>query len=82
MAKTVTIRLPDDTYEVVRAAAAADRRSIANLMETATLRHLEESSFMEPAEAAEILSDRSLLKRLATGHAQAAGRKGRFVRGL
>ena len=82
MAKTVTIRLADETYEVVRAAAEADRRSIANLVETATLRHLEEQSFMEPAEAGEVLSDRGLLRRLKAGHAQAAARKGRFVRGL
>jgi predicted DNA-binding protein len=82
MAKTVTIRLPDEAYEIVRAAAEADRRSIANLIETATLRHLEEQSFVEPAEAREILSDRGLLRRIRSGHAQAAARKGRFVRGL
>ncbi|MGZ6987455.1 MAG: hypothetical protein ACXVH0_00685 [Thermoanaerobaculia bacterium] len=82
MARTVTIRLPDKAYEVVRAAAEADRRSIANLIEIATLRHLEERSFMETAEAGEILSDRGLLRRLKAGHAQAAAQKGRFVRGL
>ncbi len=82
MPRTVTIRLPDKAYEVVRAAAEADRRSIANLIETATLRHLEEQSFMEAAEAREILSDRGLLRRLKTGHGEAVARKGRFVRGL
>ena len=82
MPRTVTIRLPDKAYEVVRAAAEADRRSIANLIETATLRHLEEQSFMEPAESGEVLSDRRLLRRLKAGHAQAAARKGRLVRGL
>ena len=82
MPRTVTIRLSDKAYEVVRAAAEADRRSIANLIETATLRHLEEQSFMEADEAREILSERGLLRRLKAGHAQAAARKGRFVRGL
>jgi predicted DNA-binding protein len=82
MARTVTIRLPDEAYEIVRAAAEADRRSIANLIETATLRHLEEQSFVEPAEAREILADRGLLRRIKAGHAESASRKGRFVRGL
>jgi predicted DNA-binding protein len=82
MPRTVTIRLPDKAYEIVRAAAEADRRSIANLIETATLRHLEEHSFMEAVEAGDILSDRELLRRLRAGHAQATARKGRFVRGL
>ncbi len=82
MPRTVTIRLADKSYELVRAAAEADRRSIANLIETATLRHLEEQSFMEAAEAREVLSDRGLLRRLKAGHAQAAARKGRFVRGV
>ncbi len=82
MPRTVTIRLPDKSYEIVRAAAEADRRSIANLIETATLRYLEEESFMEAAEGREVLSDRGLLRRLKTGHAEAMTRKGRFVRGL
>ena len=60
MARTVTIRLDEVTYEVVRAAADADHRSIANLIETATLRHLEERSFMDAEEAAGVLADRDL----------------------
>lgn len=80
--KTVTMRVDDETYRVLRAAAAADRRSIANLIETAALRHLEETSFMDAAEAREIIADPALQRRLRQAHAQAKRRRGAFVRGL
>lgn len=82
MAKTVTMRLDDDTYEKLKAAASAERRSLANLIETAALRHLEESSFMDDSEVREVFSNSDLMKRLKSGHAQAKRRKGAFVRDL
>lgn len=82
MARTLTMRVDDETYQVLKAAAAADRRSIANLIETAALRHLEEASFMDAAEAREILSEPGLLRRLRKAHGQAKTRRGAFVRGL
>ena len=82
MPKTVTMRIDDPVYQRLKAAAAAEHRSLANFIETAALRHLEESEFMEETEAQEILADRSLIARLRTGHAQARRRKGSFVRGL
>ena len=82
MAKTVTLRLDQQSYERLKAAALADRRSLGNLIQTAALRYLEESSFTDEAETAEILSNKALLKRLAAGHAAAKRRRGSFVRGL
>lgn len=82
MTKTVTLRLDDPIYSAIKAAAIADRRSIASLIETAALRHLEESAFMDAAEERELHADRGLMKRLREGHADAAARRGRFVDGL
>lgn len=82
MAKTVTLRLDQQSYERLKAAAAADRRSLGNLIQTAALRYLDESSLTDEAETGEILSNRSLLKRLKAGHAAAKRRRGSFVRGL
>ena len=43
MAKTLTMRLDDITYETFVRAAQAERRSLANLVETAALRHIQDS---------------------------------------
>jgi hypothetical protein len=82
MAKTVTLRLDQQSYERLKAAATADRRSLGNLIQTAALRYLEESSLTDEAETGEILSNQALLKRLAAGQAAAKRRRGSFVRGL
>ncbi len=82
MAKTLTMRLDDETYQSFARAARAERRSLANLVETAALRHLAEASFVDDAEMAEILSRPELVKRLKTGSRDARKRKGRLVTSL
>jgi hypothetical protein len=57
-------------------------RPRTKLIDAVTRQQLEEQSFVKRFEAAEILSDRNLLKRIKAGHAQSAARAGRFVRGL
>ncbi len=77
--KTLTMRLDDETYRVFVRAARAERRSLANLIETAALRHIEENSFVDDAEMAEILSRPELVKRLKAGSADAKKHRGRIV---
>ncbi len=79
MAKTLTLRLDEETYERFSRAARAERRSLANLVETAALRHLEENSFVDEAEMAEILSRPELVRRLKAGSQDARKRRGRFA---
>ena len=79
MTKTVTLRLGEDVYEELREAAAAERRPLSNLIETAALARIREEQFVDDAEMAEILSNEELLRRLRTGSRQARKRKGRFV---
>jgi hypothetical protein len=79
MAKTLTIRLDDETYQTFVQAAKAERRSLANLVETAALRGILENSFVDDAEMAEIASRPELLKRLQTGSRNARKRLGRFI---
>ena len=66
--KTVTLRLPLDTYRLFRTAAERDHRSLANLIETAALRHLEAGEETDEAETREILSNKGLMDRLRKGH--------------
>ncbi len=79
MAKTLTMRLDDETYATFVRAAKAQRRSLANLIETAALQHLEESNFADDAEMAEIISRPELVRRLKAGSRDARRRRGRFV---
>ncbi len=76
--KTITLRLPLAIYQRFRRAAEQDHRSLANLIETAALRHLEAGSETDDAETREILSDKNLMERLRKGHEDIA--KGRTRR--
>ena len=79
MTKTVTLRLGEDVYEELREAAAAERRPLSNLIETAALARIREAQFVDDAEMAEILGNDALQRRLEAGSRQARRRKGRFV---
>ena len=79
MTKTVTLRLGEDVYEELRKAAAAERRPLSNLIETAALVRIREAQFVDDAEMAEILGNDALLRRLEAGSQQARQRKGHFV---
>jgi len=79
MSKTVTLRLDDEVYEELKAAAEADRRPLSNLIETAALARIREQQFVDDAEMAEILSNERLLERMKAGSKDAKARRGEFV---
>jgi hypothetical protein len=79
MPKTLTMRLDDETYETFVRAAQSERRSLANLVETAALRNIQESHLVDDAEMAEIISRPGLVKRLKAGSSDAQKQRGRFV---
>jgi uncharacterized protein (DUF1778 family) len=62
MAKTITLRINDETYALIKRAAEGDRRSISNYIEYATMAFLTEESFVSDQEMQEILHDEELLK--------------------
>jgi len=76
MSKTVTVRLDEKTYRMIRSAAEADRRTISNFIESATVSHILQDSFASDEEMAGILADRPLVKRLKAS--VAAAKKGKF----
>ncbi len=79
MAKTLTMRLDDETYWTFVRAAEAERRSLSNLVETAALRGILANSFVDDVEMAEISSRPELVKRLQRGSRNARKRQGRYV---
>ena len=79
MTRTVTLRLGKEVYEEFREAAAAERRTLSNLIETAALARIREAQFVEDEEMTAILSNSALVGRLKTGSQQARRRKGDSV---
>lgn len=79
MPKTITLRLSDEDYERFNKAAAEDKRSISNFIETLALKKLDEEMLIDEFEMAEILSNTRLLKKLERGHSHARAKKGRVL---
>jgi len=79
MAKTVTLRLEEEVYNVFLEAAKAENRPLSNLIETAALSRIREQQFVDDAEMSEIMANENLLKRLKKGTRDAKMGKGRFI---
>ena len=71
MSKTITIRLDEQTYELIKKAAAGDRRTISNYIEYATMAHLSEEMFATDEEMEEILADQEFMSQLENAKADA-----------
>jgi predicted transcriptional regulator len=57
MAKTVTVRLDDKVYELIRNAAEGERRSISNFLGNVALRYLTDEITVSDKEMEDILAD-------------------------
>jgi len=79
MAKTITIRIDDDTYKLFKTAAEGERRSISNFIEYATIAFLTEESFVSDNEMNEILENKEILTALDQGKKDIAEGKYRIV---
>lgn len=64
MSKTITLRIDDDTYDIFKTAAQAQRRTISNFIEYATLSHVTEKAFVDDHEMAGILKSKELVSSL------------------
>jgi hypothetical protein len=64
MAKTITVRVDDFTYNKIKTAADSERRTISNFIENATMSYVESSCFVSDAEMKDILADNVLVDNL------------------
>lgn len=80
MAKTVTLRIDDDTYNLIKKAASGERRSISNFIEYATMAFLTEESFISDDEMDEILKNEELLKNFKKAEDEISKGKYKVVR--
>ncbi len=79
MAKTITLRVPDETYRIFSQRARSERRSLSNYIEVAALGYSMETDFVDTLEMEGILSDKKLIRRLKQGSRRAQLMKGKFV---
>ena len=79
MAKTITMRVDDETYQMFKRAAQGERRSISNFIEYATLSFLTEEGVVSDREMNDILNDEQLLHNLQQGHNEIKEGKYRII---
>ena len=77
MSRTITIRLPEEDYRRIKAAAEADNRPISNFVQTATLRYMEHVDFCDEEEMGEIRAEKKLVESLKAGSEDY--RRGRYT---
>ena len=67
MSKTITLRVNNDVYQMIKTAADGQRRNISNFIEFATLQYLTSATYVDDAEMELILSDSELVANLRQG---------------
>ncbi len=82
MPKTLTLRIDNETYKSFLRMAKAEKRSLANFIETTVKAHVRESAFADDSEMAEILAKERLVERLKRGSTDAKRRKGKLIRSI
>ena len=65
--KTVTIRVDDSIYDMIKLASEGQKRNLSNFIEFATLQYLTSSQFVDAEEMNEISSDKELVENLMNG---------------
>jgi uncharacterized protein (DUF1778 family) len=63
MGKTITLRVDNAAYDILKNAAAGDRRNISNYIEYAALNYTLDKGFVDDAEMAWVLTHERELRR-------------------
>jgi len=65
--KTVTMRVDDSIYDMIKLAAEGQKRNLSNFIEFATMQYLTSSQFVDAQEMNEISNDKELVENLMNG---------------
>ena len=65
--KTVTMRIDDSVYNMIKLAAEGQKRNLSNFIEFATMQYLTSSQFVDNDEMQEIMDDKELVANLMNG---------------
>jgi len=64
--KTVTMRVDNSIYDMIKLAAEGEKRNLSNFIEFATIQYLTSSQFAKNDEMTEILKDNNLVKKISS----------------
>jgi len=67
MSKTITLRIDDDIYTLLKVAANGEKRTISNFIEFAAVNYLSLTTYVSDNEMNEIENDLSLKKEINSG---------------
>ena len=67
MGKTITVRVDEDSYNLIKTAAKGVKRTISNFLEFATLSYISNESYVSDREMDNILANTELLRSLKRG---------------
>ncbi len=67
MSKTITLRINDHIYQIMKTAADEQRRTLSNFIEFAILQYLSSATYVNDEEMELILSDTELRSNLQQG---------------
>jgi len=79
MPKTVTLKLNESIYNMVRNLAISENRTLSNFIETSVLRFIEHNQFVDEFEMTEIRNNKELKASLNRANEDTKAKKGRFV---
>jgi len=65
--KTITVRIDDNVYSILKKAADGERRTISNFVENASLSYLTNEIYVSDYEMAAILKDSKLVSGIKKG---------------
>ncbi|MDA3790540.1 MAG: hypothetical protein PF503_18860 [Desulfobacula sp.] len=65
--KTLTMRVDDSIYKMIKTAAEGQKRNISNFIEFATLQYLTSVQYIDNIEMNEIMDDKELVQNLQDG---------------
>jgi predicted transcriptional regulator len=79
MSKTITLRLDDPVYRLLKDVAERENRPISNFIVTAVMRFVHDHGTVNEFEMAEIRGNAGLRGSLERGHRDAKNRRGSFA---
>jgi hypothetical protein len=79
MSKTITLRVGDDEYRMIKKAADGAKRTISNFLEVAAIAYLSQETYVSDAEMKDIMGDKDLLRELRQGAKEMKEGKYRLV---
>ncbi len=79
MTKTITLRIEEPIYEILKKAALGERRTISNFIENAAIQYLTNEFYATDQEMEGILTDKKLVSSLKKGIKQAKEGKYKIV---